>query len=135
MEMIDRKSTGESGITLEELEAVTRRAMSRLVAAVLANPASATDAMNRAAEQILATAELAAAIPDEPAPPRPIREQRATIRAVHLDDPGATGRERPACRVPVRYHKPLVTTDPAAVTCHSCLATAAYGAAAMGLAS
>jgi len=120
-------------MTSDELEAITRRAISRLVAAVLANPASATAAMNRATEQILAT--IAPAVPDEPAPPRPIREQRATIRAVHLDDPGATGRERPACRVTVRHHQPLVTSDPAEVTCHSCLATAAYGAAALGLAS
>lgn len=64
-----------------------------------------------------------------------VREARSRCRAVHLDDPGASGHSRPACRVAVRHHDPVMTTDPAAVTCHSCMATAAQRAAVLGVAS
>jgi hypothetical protein len=64
-----------------------------------------------------------------------VREQRASVRATHLDEPGATGHHRAACRVATRHHRPLVTSDPAAVTCHSCMATAAQRAAVLGVAS
>lgn len=90
-----------------------------------------------AMEAILAAADVYAAAERAAPPPAPmtVRQARNQCRAVHLDDPGATGRPRPACRVVVRYHEPAVTADPALVTCHSCMATAAYGAVRMGVAS
>ena len=120
-------------MTRDGLEYVIWRKAVQLTASRPADRQAAMDAILAAAD-VWAAAECAAER-EAAAAALTVRQARDKCRAVHLDDPGATGRERPACRVPVRYHKPLVTTDPAEVTCHSCLATAAYGAAAMGLAS
>jgi len=115
-------------MTRDGLEYIIWRKAVQLTASRPADRQAAMDAILAAAD-VWAAAECAAQRQDA-ATALTIRQARNKCRAVHLDDPGETGRHRPACRVVVRYHQPQVTTDPAAVTCHSCQATAAYGAAA-----
>ena len=118
-------------MTRDGLEYVIWRKAVQLTASRPADRQAAMDAILAAAD-LYAAAERAA---PEPPAPLTVRQARNQCRAVHFDDPGATGRPRPACRVVVRHHEPAVTGDPEAVTCHSCMATAAYGAARMGVAS
>jgi len=133
--MIDRKSTRQSPVTRAELESVAWRLAADLVSPVPAVRYAAMDRILAAADSYAEHLGVIATQRRIELAPVTVREARNRCRAVHLNDPGETGRNRPACRVTVRHHQPLVTHDPAEVTCHSCMATAAYGAAAMGLAS
>jgi hypothetical protein len=118
-------------MTRDGLEYIIWRKAIQLTAPRPADRQAAMDAILNAAD-IYAAAEHAA---PPAAAALTVRQARNQCRAVHLDDPGATGRPRPACRVVVRHHQPMISADPAAVTCHSCLATAAYGTAVLGVAS
>lgn len=118
-------------MTRDELEAVTRRALTDVTMATMRDRVP-TAALNLAADAILAaadayavttggiTAERRAAISG----PQTVRERRAATGAVHWLD----GDELPACRP--RAKSARCGTDTREITCQRCQETVSFRAAA-----